>query len=94
MVNVKVKLFANLREYAGVSEVILKGSTVSDILNSLGHHYPQLKELIFENPEDEDELQGYINVLLNGENIQHLEGLSTQLKEHDEIAILPPVSGG
>lgn len=94
MVDVKVKLFANLREYAGVSEVILEGSTISDILNSLGRHYPQLKELIFENPEDEDELQGYINVLLNGENIQHLEGLSTQLKEHDEIAILPPVSGG
>jgi molybdopterin synthase sulfur carrier subunit len=94
MVDVKVKLFANLREYAGVSEVTISGDTVLDILNSLGQQYPQLKELIFENPEYEDELQGYINVLLNGENIQHLEGLSTQLKEHDEIAILPPVSGG
>lgn len=93
MPEIKVKLFANLREKAGESSVMLNGETVQDILLSLIDIYPSLEELIFEKT-DEPELRGYINVFLNGNNIKHMDYLGTSLNEGDEIGIFPPVSGG
>jgi molybdopterin synthase sulfur carrier subunit len=37
---------------------------------------------------------GSINVLINGNNSRHLDGLDTPLSYGDELAVLPPVSGG
>ena len=93
MANVKVKLFANLREIAQASSLTLAGDTVKDVLLSLTEQYPPLNELIFEAGEDV-KLCGYINVFLNGNNIKHMEGLATILNEDDELGIFPPVSGG
>jgi len=92
-----VKLFANLREAAGTSELQLSGEKVLDILLLLAEKVPKLGSLIFENPEKTDEMpeiSGSINVLINGNNVRHLDGLDTQLSDADEIAVLPPVSGG
>lgn len=96
MTEVKVKLFANLREAAGTPELLLSGEKVIDVLLSLTEKYPSLDKLIFEkNDEDESPvLCGSINVLINGNNVRHLEGLDTDLEDSDEIGILPPVSGG
>jgi len=97
MAEVKVKLFANLREAAGTSELQLSGEKVINVLLSLTEKYPGLKDLIFEKSEGKGEapvMCGSINVLINGNNVRHLEGLDTPLSEADEIAVLPPVSGG
>lgn len=97
MAEVRVKLFANLREAAGTPELLLSGEKVIDVLLSLTEKYPDLKNLIFEKLNGEDKspvLCGSINVLVNGNNVRHLEGLDTDLKDSDEIGILPPVSGG
>ena len=40
MAEVKVKLFANLREKAGTSELQLSGEKVIDVLLSLTEKYP------------------------------------------------------
>ncbi len=93
MANVKVKLFANLREIAQASSLVLTGDTVKDILLSLTEQYPDLNELIFEDCEDM-KIRGYINVFINGNNIKHMEGLDTVLSDDDEMGVFPPVSGG
>lgn len=97
MAEVKIKLFANLREKAGTSELQLSGEKVIDVLLSLTEKYPELEDLIFEKSKGESEtpvMCGSINILINGNNVRHLEGLDTLLSEADELAILPPVSGG
>ncbi|MHB8103405.1 MAG: ubiquitin-like small modifier protein 1 [Methanosarcina sp.] len=97
MAEVKVKLFANLREAAGTPELLLSGEKVIDVLLSLTEKHPGLKYLIFDKAEEKGKtpvLCGFINVLINGNNIRHLEGLDTLVEDSDEIAVLPPVSGG
>jgi molybdopterin synthase sulfur carrier subunit len=97
MAEVKIKLFANLREAAGTPELLLSGEKVIDVMLSLTDKHPELKSLIFEKSDEKDEspvLCGSINVLVNGNNVRHLEGLDTLLKDSDEIGVLPPVSGG
>ena len=87
MPKIRVKLFANLREFTKTKELEMEGSTVRDVLVALCRKYPGLADMIFR----DGNLRPYINVFLNGKNIP---GLDTSLKPADEIAIFPPVSGG
>ena len=94
MTEVKVRLFANLKEIAGVSELKLMGDTVLEVLETLVQQFPGLKDKIFETGAADSRLCGYVNVFLNGDNINHLSGLNTKVNDSDEMGILPPVSGG
>lgn len=91
----KVKLFANLAEEAGQRVIeldIAEGATVDDALEAVIERHPILGDLIL---AEDGHLQGHINVLVNGTNVQHAdEGLATPLAAEDEVAIFPPVSGG
>ena len=90
MPKIRVKLFANFREYAGTKELELEGDTVAEILGILCEKVPALEKMIFKGKE----LQPYINIFLNGRDILNSGGIGTVLHQNDEIAIFPPVSGG
>ncbi len=93
--NVKVKVFAALRELLGTREVdvnVLEGATLSDVLEKLVEKYGSpLKNYLF---SDDGELKPHFTIYVNSVGINELSGLKTPLKEGDVIAILPPVSGG
>lgn len=88
---IKIKLYANLREVAG-KEVPVSGGegTLGEVLERLFQRHPALRDAIMEGGE----LRRHVNVLLNGRNVLHLQGLDTRVKEGDEIAVFPPVAGG
>jgi len=90
MAHIKVRLFANLREIVGERELFLDSTTVSGVLDLLTSIKPELRDVLFE----EGALRPYITVLVNGRNINEIDGVMSALSEGDEVAIFPPVSGG
>ncbi len=60
-----------------------------------------LRALIAEHPKTEDQLFGadgdlnrYVNVYLNDEDVRVLDGLDTAVTEADTVVILPAMAGG
>lgn len=87
---IKVRLFANFREFTKTGELEIEGNTIRDVLESICSKYPGLENILFKDVD----LQPYVNIFLNGENVIGSGGLDSLLKHNDEIAIFPPVSGG
>jgi len=90
---VKLKAFARFRDLLGgnLELDIESGAEVSDLLAHLLSRSEDLQDLIF---EDSGELKDDVNILINGRHIESLEGLETELKEGDEVALFPAVVGG
>jgi molybdopterin synthase sulfur carrier subunit len=87
------KLFADLAEAAGGRTVTVSagpGDTVGDALEDLLEDRPDLRDRVME----DGELADHINLLRNGQNVIHEDGLETELEDDDELALFPPVSGG
>jgi len=79
---VRVLFFGTLKDVAGKSSDMAdleEGASVADVLAHYQAHFPCLKELL-------PSLALAVN--------QEYAGPSTKLKDDDEIALLPPVSGG
>jgi len=80
MPHVTVRLFAALRELAGASRVEAEGATVGEVVEALSARYGE-------------RFAGIARVgsaVVDGERAQ----LATPLAEGQEVALLPPVSGG
>lgn len=90
----QVKLYASLRQAAGTKMMdveVKPDTTIREVLLEVTRRYPVLEKFIW---KGEDELSEVVHVFINGENIRHLAGLDTQLKEEDHVDIFPPVVGG
>jgi molybdopterin converting factor subunit 1 len=77
-----VRLFARLRELAGAAELardVPAGSTALDVWNDLAREFP--------------DFAGYSRVISVAVNAEYAR-LSADVHDGDEIAFLPPVSGG
>jgi molybdopterin converting factor small subunit len=81
-----------LRPYAqGQSEVAVQGATVGEALNDLVIQFPTLKKHLF---TEADELRPFVNLFLGDEDVRHLQGVDTPLKEGDRLMIIPSIAGG
>ena len=79
---VQVKVFAALREQIKEREVELQlpmGSTLQSLIDAMAQQYPLL--------------HGYLPSLHFAVNCKYA-ALDTQLRNGDEVALLPPVGGG
>ena len=75
----------------GEKEVSVEGATVGDALRSLASQHPDTERQLF---GDGGELNRYVNVYLNDEDVRVLDGLGTSVSERDTIVILPAMAGG
>ena len=77
---VRVRLFAALRELAGTSRAEVGGRTVGDVADALSAiHGERFARIV--------EVSSFV---VNGERATR----ATVVADDDEVAILPPVSGG
>ena len=90
--SVRVLIPTALRPQAGAqASVDVPGSTVKQVLATLTDQYPQLGQRLF---KAENELNRFINVYVNDEDIRFLENLDTPVKAGDEVSIVPAIAGG
>ena len=82
------------RTYKKKSEVfkITGGTTVRDVLERVTSKYgEELHSILFDRGGN---IREYVRVLMNGRDIQSLEGLYTKLEANCTISLFPPVGGG
>jgi sulfur-carrier protein len=75
----------------GQPEVEVGGETVGEVLRALTDAHPDTRGQLF--GEDGD-LNRYVNVYLNDEDVRVLNGLETAVKDGDTVVILPAMAGG
>ena len=88
---VSVKIPTQLRAATdGDSMAEVEGSTVGEVLDALYERYGELRSRIAE----DGGLRRFVNVYVGGEDIRFLDGLDTEVRDGDEVTILPAVAGG
>jgi sulfur-carrier protein len=75
----------------GQPEVEAGGSNVGEVLRSLAAAHPDTESQLF---GSDGELNRYVNVYLNDEDVRVLDGLKTAVSEGDIVVILPAMAGG
>ena len=75
----------------GEKQVSASGETVGEVLRDLTGAHPATESQIF---SAEGELNRYVNVYLNDEDVRVLDGLETAVGEGDTLVILPAMAGG
>ncbi len=87
-----VKFPAVLRaNVGGAREVEADGETIGDVLDALVITYPSLKDQLF---TEDGEINRFVNVYLNGQDVRYLDGRSTAVDDRDEVRLLPAMAGG
>lgn len=75
-----LRFFAQAREATGTGSATISGTTVAEVLNNAVETYgPALRAVL-----------DISKVWVNGEEVPH----SHVVGDNDEVAVLPPVSGG
>jgi MoaD family protein len=75
----------------GQPEVEAEGLNVGEVLRALTSAHPDTESQLF--GEDGD-LNRYVNVYLNDEDVRVLDGLDTAVSDSDTVVILPAMAGG
>jgi sulfur-carrier protein len=75
----------------GEKELAAQGADVGEILRSVAEAHPATESQLF---AADGELNRYVNVYLNDEDVRVLDGLETPVGESDTLVILPAMAGG
>jgi MoaD family protein len=87
-----VKIPTVLRpQVGGNKEVELAGATVGAVVEALTTAYPSLRSQLLTADGD---LNRFVNVYVNGQDVRYLDGLATAVAERDEVRLLPAMAGG
>jgi molybdopterin synthase sulfur carrier subunit len=90
--SIKVRIPSPLRSYTnGVDVVEVEGASVGEVLSALKAKAAGIETRLFKDP---DQLNRFVNVYVNDEDIRFLKNLDTPVKAGDEISIIPAIAGG
>jgi len=89
---VTVRIPTPLRKLtAGADEVSIEGATVGAMIDNIEAAHAGMKERLC---DENGEIRRFVNVYLNDEDVRFLNGRDTELKDGDEVSIVPAIAGG
>jgi sulfur-carrier protein len=78
-------------QVGGEKQLDLEGGTVAELVESLTERFPALRSQLLTETGD---LNRFINVYVNGQDVRYLQGLATPVEARDEVRLLPAMAGG
>jgi len=75
----------------GESEVRVDGASIGEALRALTTRHPDTEGQLF---GPDGDLNRYVNIYLNDEDVRVLDGLQTAVADGDTVVILPAMAGG
>ena len=75
----------------GVKSLELEGDSIRGVVDALITKHPSLGAQLL--TEDGD-LNRFVNVYVNGQDVRYLSGLDTPVTPSDEVRLLPAMAGG
>jgi sulfur-carrier protein len=71
--------------------VSVDAADVRALLDELEQHFNGLRGLV---RDEHGQVHHHVNIYVNNEGIEALQGLETVLKDGDEVSIIPALAGG
>jgi molybdopterin synthase sulfur carrier subunit len=88
---VKVRIPTPLQRLTeGKEEVEGKPGRIIDLINDLDSRYPGIGERVSE----DGKIRRFVNIYVNEEDIRFLQAENTEVKDGDEVSIVPAIAGG
>jgi molybdopterin synthase sulfur carrier subunit len=88
---VKVRIPTPLQKMTGgKDEVDGEPGTILNLINGLDKRFPGIGERISEGGK----IRRFVNIYLNEEDIRFLSNEQTEVKDGDEVSIVPAIAGG
>ena len=75
----------------GAKSLELGGDSIRAIVDALVERHPALKGQLL---TDDGELNRFVNVYVNGQDVRYLDGLDSPVGANDEVRLLPAMAGG
>lgn len=75
----------------GAKELEVGGGSVGEVLDALVAQFPALRDQLL---TEDGELNRFVNVYLNGQDVRYLDGRATPVAAGDEVRLLPAMAGG
>ena len=75
----------------GVKSLELEGDSIRGVVDALITKHPSLGSQLL---TESGELNRFVNVYVNGQDVRYLSGLDTPVASSDEVRLLPAMAGG
>ncbi|MEZ4656069.1 MAG: MoaD/ThiS family protein [Caldilineaceae bacterium] len=75
----------------GQSKVSIDGGTVRGLIQAMDQTYPGIAQRLL---DEQGAPKRFINIFLNDDGIDALQGMDTPVRDGDRISIVPALAGG
>jgi len=92
---IEVRIPTILRTYTGGEKAVdASGGTLGAVIDDLEGNHPGIKERLIDTKDGSSDLRRFINIYVNDEDVRFIGGLEAELKDGDQVVVLPAVAGG
>jgi adenylyltransferase/sulfurtransferase len=71
--------------------VSVDGANVGEVLDALNSRYPGFDNLVYDSART---IPSHINIYVNNREIHELSGTATEVRDGDQVAVIPAMAGG